>query len=273
MPPPEQPAPPKTPGRKSLRSRLSNVPDVISAWFSPKRSSIAAPEAAKPNQVETAAAITADVVQDGSALKEHAGGIATAHTYFTKLASLEKRLNPTGDQTGAVDILAIVVDSTKDPIRAKGGPRDYYTVFKVMDPSIPTSSPVRVEVFRPWKAVLPAADVGDVVLLRGFVVKSRKRQPYLLSTDSSAWCVWRFAEHNDNEGRVAENEADKSVRARRMSHIEVREEVKGPPVEYGSAEKDEAKKLRDWWIETHDDSQGGAAEEAAGMEETDANES
>jgi len=271
IPPPEQPAPPKTPGRKSLRSRLSNVPDVISAWFSPKRSSIAAQEAAKTDEIETAAASTADAAQNGSARKKHVGGIATAHAYFTKLASLEKRLNPTGDQTGAVDILAIVADSTKEPGRAERGPRDYYTILKIMDPSIPTTSPVRVEVFRPWKAVLPAADVGDVVLLRGFVVKSRKRQPYLLSTDSSAWCVWRFAEYNDNEGRVADPEAEKSVRARRMSHIDVREEVKGPPVEYGFAEKEEARKLRDWWIEVHGDSKGGASDEAAGkahLEET-----
>jgi hypothetical protein len=261
MPPPEQIAPPKTPGRKSLRSRLSNVPDVISAWFSPKRSSVAAQEAEKSTEVETLAAITADPVQAGSARKMFASGIATEHTYFTKLASLEKRVN---EQDSAVDVLAIVADSTKEPGRAKGGPRDYYTIFKIMDPSIPTSSPIRVEVFRPWKAVLPAADVGDVILLRGFVVKSRKRQPYLLSTDSSAWCVWRFAEHTDDVGNVVVREADKSVRTRRMSHIDVREEVKGPPVEYGSAEKEEARKLRDWWIENHGDSQGGASEEAVG---------
>ena len=264
MPPPEQSAPPKTPAKKSLRSRLSNVPDVISAWFSPKRSSIAAQEAEKPAEVETPTAISADTIQAGSARKKHASGIATAHTYFTKLASLEKRLNSSSEQNGAVDVLAIVADSTKEPGRAKGGPRDYYTIFKIMDPSIPTSSPVRVEVFRPWKAVLPAADVGDVILLRGFVVKSRKRQPYLLSTDSSAWCVWRFAEHTDTEGNVVVREAEKSVRSRRMSHIDVREEVKGPPVEYGFAEKEEARKLRDWWIEAHGDSQGGASEEAVG---------
>jgi hypothetical protein len=261
MPPPEQPAPPKTPGRKSLRSRLSNVPDVISAWFSPKRSSVAAQEAENPTEPETPAATTAETVQNDFARKKQVAGIATAHTYFTKLASLEKRVN---EQNGAVDVLAIVADSTKEPGRAKGGPRDYYTIFKIMDPSIPIPSPVRVEVFRPWKAVLPAADVGDVILLRGFVVKSRKRQPYLLSTDSSAWCVWRFAEHTDDVGNVVVREADRSVRARRMSHIDVREEVKGPPVEYGFAEKEEARKLRDWWIGNHDDSQGGASEEAVG---------
>ena len=88
--------------------------------------------------------------------------------------------------------------------------------------------------------------------------------------------MWRFAEHTDESGNVVVREAEKSVRSRRMSHIDVREEVKGPPVEYGFAEKEEARKLRDWWIDNHGDSQGGASEEAVGnkhSEETDAMES
>jgi hypothetical protein len=126
---------------------------------------------------------------------------------------------------------------------------------------MPTTADVRVEVYRPWKAVLPAAEVGDVVLLRSFVVKSKKRQAYLLSTDTSAWCVWRFAEHSKATARggTAVGDDGKPVWARRMSHIEVREEVKGPPVEYGVAEKEQARKLRDWWVETHGETQEGAS--------------
>lgn len=59
----------------------------------------------------------------------------------------------------------------------------------------------------------------------------------------------------------------KPVWARRMSHIEVREEVKGPPVEYGVAEKEQARKLRDWWIETHGETQEGASTEAVDKEQ------
>ena len=265
MPPPEQFLPPQTPAKRSLRSRLSNVPDVISAWFSPKRSSIAAQEPEERAVVETPKAADVDITNTPRTTKRRASGLSTAHAYFTSLASLSQYVNPSSQQAGTVDILAVVTDLTKEPERAKGGPRDYYTICRVTDPSMPTSSDVRVEVFRPWKAVLPAADVGDVVLLRAFVVKSKKRQAYLLSTDTSAWCVWRFAEHSKatTRGGVITRDGEQPVWARRMSHSEVREEVKGPPVEYGMAEKEQARKLRAWWIETHGETHEGAPAEPA----------
>jgi hypothetical protein len=266
MPPPEQTLPPKTPVRRSLRSRLSNVPDVISAWFSPKRSSIAAQDQEERTVVETPKATDVSAIETPRTTRRRASrasGLSTAHAYFTSLASLSQYVNPSSQQAGTVDILAVVTDFTKEPERAKGGPRDYYTICRVTDPSMPTSADVRVEVYRPWKAVLPAADVGDVVLLRAFVVKSKKRQAYLLSTDTSAWCVWRFAEHSKATARGGATVGDdgKPVWARRMSHSEVREEVKGPPVEYGVAEKEQARKLRDWWVETHGETHEGASAE------------
>jgi hypothetical protein len=266
MPPPEQLLPPKTPAKKSLRSRLSNVPDVISAWFSPKRSSIAAQEPEERTEVETPAAPVLNTTEKTLKSKRRASGLSTAHAYFTSLASISQHVNPYSQQAGTVDVLAVVTDFTKEPKRAKGGPRDYYTIFRVTDANMSSSTDVRVEVFRPWKAVLPAADIGDVVLLRAFVVKSKKRQPYLLSTDSSAWCVWRFAEHNKATARggATGKDGEQPVWARRMSHTEVREEVKGPPVEYGMAEKEQARKLRDWWTETRSEAEGGASEELVG---------
>lgn len=267
MPPPEQTVPPKTPARKSFRSRLSNVPDVISAWFSPKRSSIAARQSEKILQVDEPSASTADAVQPSRTPKKHVSGISTAHGYFTSLASLDQHLNPSSQQAGAVDVLAVVTDFTKDPERAKGGPRDYYTVFKITDESLSDSSGVRVEVFRPWKAVLPAADVGDVVLLRAFVVKSKKRQPFLMSTDASGWCVWRFAEHSKTVHGPDRADGEKPVWARRMSHGDVREEVKGPPVEYGLAEKEQARRLREWWNEKHSEPQREVSEELVGKDQ------
>lgn len=263
MPPPEQSLPPKTPAKRSLRSRLSNVPDVISAWFSPKRSSIVAQEPEERAVVETPTAIKVSATETPRTSKRRASGLSTAHAYFTRLASLGQYVNPSSQQAGTVDILAVVADFAKEPERAKGGPKDYYTIFRVTDPSMSGSANVRVEVFRPWKAVLPAADVGDVVLLRAFVVKSKKRQAYLLSTDTSAWCVWRFAEYSKTTARGGSgtNDGEKPARARRMSHSEVREEVKGPPVEYGMAEKEQARKLRDWWVEAHGETQGGSSKE------------
>ena len=272
MPPPEQTLPPKTPARRSLRSRLSNVPDVISAWFSPKRSSIAAQDSEEQAVVETPKATEASANETPRTTRRRASrasGLSTAHAYFTSLASLSQHVNPSSQQAGTVDVLAVVTDFTKEPERAKGGPRDYYTICRVTDPSMPTSTDVRVEVYRPWKAVLPAAEVGDVVLLRSFVVKSKDRQAYLLSTDTSAWCVWRFAEHSKATARggAALGDDGKPVWARRMSHFEVREEVKGPPVEYGVAEKEQVRKLRDWWVETHGETQEGAPAEAVDKEQ------
>lgn len=266
MPPPEQAPLPKTPARKSLRSRLSNVPDVISAWFSPKRSSIVAQEQEIPAEVETPAKVEVQVTEKTRTPKRRASGVSTAHTYFASLASLDQYVNASSQRAGSVDILAVVSDFTKEPVRAKGGPKDYYTIFHVTDTSMPSAKSVRVEVYRPWKAVLPVADIGDVVLLRAFVVKSKKRQAYLLSTDASAWCVWRFAEHSQATARgdSGAKTGESPAWARRMSHGDVREEVHGPPVEYGAAEKEQARKLRNWWIETHGEAEAGASEKASG---------
>lgn len=272
MPPPEQGPPPKTPARKSLRSRLSNVPDVISAWFSPKRSSIAAQEKEVTADVETPAKVEVQVTEKTRTPRRRASGVSTAHAYFTSLASLDQHVNASSQRAGSVDILAVVSDFTKEPVRAKGGPKDYYTIFRVTDTSMPSAKSVRVEVYRPWKAVLPVAEVGDVVLLRAFVVKSKKRQAYLLSTDASAWCVWRFAEHSQAiaRGSAGARDGESPAWARRMSHGDVREEVHGPPVEYGTAEKEQARKLRNWWIATHGEAEVGATERASGEEREEA---
>lgn len=219
--------------------------------------------------VETPKATDVDDIKTPRRSKRRASGLSTAHAYFTSLASLDQHVNPSSQQAGTIDVLAVVTDFTKEPERAKGGPRDYYTIFRVTDPNMPASTDVRVEVYRPWKAVLPAADVGDVVLLRAFVVKSKKRQAYLFSTDTSSWCVWRFAEHSKTTARrgAGTGEDGQPVWARRMSHIEVREEVKGPPVEYGVAEKEQARKLREWWVETHGETQEGASAEPVDEEQ------
>lgn len=245
----------KTPARKSISNRISNVPNVISAWFSPKRSNGVvganddhlpqAPAKTKAKEHPTAQ----EQHKDASPLVPvHSNGVSTSLSYFTPLSRLDACLNPSNSQSygaGTVDIFAVVIDKTKEPTRAKSGPRDYNTIFRISDTSIQSASSVRVEVFRPWKATLPVAEVGDVILLRDFKVKSRKRQAYLLSTDASAWCVWRYHAAN-----VAESNADKPAWARKateQSGNAVREEVKGPPVEFGEEERGHARSLRLWW--------------------------
>jgi hypothetical protein len=181
-------------------------------------------------------------------------GITTDLGYYTTLSSLEEKLNP-ASQPGVentVDVIAIVTQDTKTPERAKGGPKDYYTVLRITDPSIARGESFLVEVFRPWHATLPVAEAGDVVLLRGFAVKSRKRQPYLLSGEASAWLVWRYAGHHSPDARLRPGSSGSagSPRAKRRASLAggATEETKGPPVEVGDAERARAGELRAWYL-------------------------
>ncbi|EMC94274.1 hypothetical protein BAUCODRAFT_36741 [Baudoinia panamericana UAMH 10762] len=258
---------PKTPTRKSLKSRISHVPDVISAWFSPKRSSGITKDtpAQGPKAATEVRLVDTNHHADGASAvptlsQSPSNGVLTSVGYFTPLSQLERRLNPSNQAAvgtaNTVDVLAAVADSTKPPERSKNGPRDYFTVFRVSDSSISANATFEVQVFRPWKAVLPVAEVGDVILLRSFAVKSRKRQPYLLSTDASAWCVWRCGSpHGDEHLDDDEKEREKPIWARKHVNgtgtgmpLQMREEVKGPPVELGEEERQHAKVLRDWWV-------------------------
>ncbi|KAK5728623.1 hypothetical protein LTR15_001760 [Elasticomyces elasticus] len=238
--------PNNTPARKSLKSRLSGVPDVISTWFS-------SPKRQKGNVSDAPRKQHEDVTHSGRSISN---GVTTSLAYFTPLARLEEKLNsPTQDgHNNTVDVLVVVTDSTKAPERAKGGPRDYYTIFRVADLSQAENDNVRVEVFRPWKATLPIANTGDVILLRAFSVKSRKREAYLLSTDASAWCVWRYgdaAASIENSSRPVW--ARKSLEGRADG---MHEEIKGPPVELGDEERRHASVLREWWVRRRSTSSG-----------------
>lgn len=250
---PETVPPPTTPAtsRKSFTSQLGRVPAVIADWFSPRRSSRIEHEEVQPGHAVDGAA---------TLKREKSNGLLTALSYFTPLSNLEEKANPASQyQTdNTVDVLAVVTDETKAPERAKGGPKDFFTIFRIADSSLPADDSIRAEVFRPWHATLPTAQVGDVVLLRAFAVKTRKRKPYLLSTDSSAWCVWRYAE---GEGEDMNREKRTPTRKRRVSFSvtsSAREEIKGPPVELGEEERQRVAALRKWWLESKEQ---GLAEE------------
>ncbi|KAK7623803.1 hypothetical protein IWX50DRAFT_632223 [Phyllosticta citricarpa] len=116
-------------------------------------------------------------------------GLRTSLGYFTSLSSLPQHLN----SQAQMDVLAVCTRATKRPERATAGPKDYFTSFRIADESLNVgASSVQVQVFRPWKAALPECDVGDAVLLRNFVLKSRKGKVGLISGAESAWCVFRY---------------------------------------------------------------------------------
>ena len=66
-----------------------------------------------------------------------------------------------------VDVIGVVAQHT--PIQqAKGGTRDFYVAMRIVDSSRPQGIVMRI--FRPYEEALPQVEVGDVVLLRSFVV-------------------------------------------------------------------------------------------------------
>ncbi|KAK6432522.1 hypothetical protein LTR95_011307 [Oleoguttula sp. CCFEE 5521] len=240
-------APLKTPHRKSVTARLGHVPEVISAWFSPKSSKASSAIKSATNGHATPAtrpSLTAPQLSQTT-------GLRTPHAYFPALSSLTSHLNtPSQTPSSTVDLLAVITSAPASPQRAKKGPRDYYTTFRISDPSLPLESKgARVEVFRHWKAVLPTGELGDVVLLRGFVVKGLQGGAVgLRASGEGAWCVWRFGEMERFEkGDLGEKKDGLDGGRSRSGSLGVREEVKGPPVEFGEAERERARELRDWW--------------------------
>lgn len=218
-----------------LRSE-SEVPSAISPWFAPKRSSQVAPKSASDAESEHSD-VESDLDSDHSKKTEedvddpteiqngHVStstkpispptGLRTSLSYFAPLASLQSHFRST------LDVLAIVITSTRIS-RAKSGPRDYHVTIHLADPSITASSvnPTAVSIFRPVKQALPLVQPGDAILLRDFNVQGRKHRIMLLSTNSSAWAVFRTGEEA---------------------------QIRGPPVEFEAAERGFVRGLRDWW--------------------------
>ncbi|KAG9591081.1 hypothetical protein KCV01_g11610, partial [Aureobasidium melanogenum] len=273
-----QSAPPQS-WRNALSSKMSEVP-VIGPWFTPRRTTEFQKAATEHKATTSSTSFVEDTPTKAAAmpqakqssrervksispppLQRYASqGTSTSLSYFTPLAGLRQHLN---QQSSLIDIVAICTTATSTAERAKSGPKDYYTTFRVIDQPLHEyhtasqdegAQDVNVEIFRPFKQSLPTASPGDVVLLRGFVVRSRNHKNYLLSTAASGWCVWRYGAPSssalDYEGQ--EEEDDRPVWARkgtsqRVGEAGVREEVTGPPVEIGDEEREKVAMVRTWW--------------------------
>ncbi|KAI9716180.1 MAG: hypothetical protein M1828_000463 [Chrysothrix sp. TS-e1954] len=179
-------------------------------------------------------------------------GFTTPLSYYAPLSALETYLtasSPEGSVT--IDVFAIVTSLSSKPTRAKAGPKDYSTMMHVADRSTyPETS--QVQCFRPFQRFLPVADVGDVIILRSFLVRSRQRECYLLSTEDSGWYVWRFAKYEGSSREEANgddsSEAKKSD-APGLSAVIRLGECNGPPVETGNEEHRHARSLHKWFVE------------------------
>lgn len=147
----------------------------------------------------------------------------TSLSYYPPLSSLHEHFGQ------SIDIIALAVDESSKPERAKSGPKDHYTTVRIVDPSIDNKNRTAVQVFRPFRDALPTAHRGDVVILRNFKVQTAKHKWMLLSTESSAWAVFS----KDTSSRPMTDDVKMS----------------GPPVEYGRGETAQVKKLMQWWQE------------------------
>lgn len=142
-------------------------------------------------------------------------GFRTALSYFVPLSTLNSHFDT------SIDVLATVIASTSVS-RAKTGPKDFHQSLYITDPSSASSKPpiTTARIFRPHKTAFPDVQQGDAILLRNFKVQSQAKQLILLSTDSSAWAVFRMGE-------------------------EV--QMRGPPVEFAAEERGFVRGLWGWW--------------------------
>ncbi|KAH4033724.1 hypothetical protein HBI68_199930 [Parastagonospora nodorum] len=164
-------------------------------------------------------------------------GLSTPLAYYTPLNALTYFLNRSSQfhTSSNPDVLALVTAGTTPPQRSTRGRKDWTTTLHITDISTYPAT-TTVNIFRPYQNALPAADTGDVVLLRAFAVKSLNRHPTLTSADESSWCVWRYAKPVWGAKRSAYGE------------LRAREEVKGPVVERGEGEWREVEKIRGWFL-------------------------
>ncbi|KAG9951178.1 hypothetical protein KCU85_g2970, partial [Aureobasidium melanogenum] len=286
--------------RDALSSRMSEVP-VIGSWFTPRRTTEVQKAATEHKATTSSTSLVEDtptkaaVIPPGKQfsrvreksispppLQRYASqGTSTSRSYFTPLAGLYQHLN---QQSSLIDIVAVCTTATRTPERAKSGPKDYYTTFRIIDQPLHEyhtasqdegTKDVKVEVFRPFKQSLPRASSGDVVLLRGFVVRSRNHKNYLLSTAASGWCIWRYNAPSSSalDYGGQEEEDDRPVWARKGKSQEVgedgvREEVTGPPVEIGEEEREKVAMVRTWWEGLQKESTDKGKEEEEGHDIT-----
>lgn len=187
-------------------------------------------------------------------------GFTTPHSYYPSLSSVPTHFDE------EIDVLAVAVNTSKQAQRAKSGPRDYFLTLKVADSSCNARDTASIQLFRPYKEALPICARGDILLLRGMKVQTRRTLGtrgkiqknkdldgmMLLSTDSSAWAVFKFLVPQTisaEEGRPGPKDGSARLPAKRATPIKMDAQINGPPVEFGAEERAFARGLNKWWIE------------------------
>lgn len=151
--------------------------------------------------------------QNHSISEPSPSGLRTALSYYAPLSTLLSHFN------NPTSVLA-TVHSFNAITQSMSGPRDYHQSLYLTDPSSVSCPLTLTRIFRPNQSAFPNLIQGDAILLRNFKVQSFQNRVGLLSTNSSAWAVFR----QDTEVQV-----------------------RGPPVEFGPEERSFARALWNWW--------------------------
>lgn len=151
--------------------------------------------------------------QNHSISEPSPSGLRTALSYYAPLSTLLSNFN------NPTSVLA-TVHSFNAITQSISGPRDYHQSLYLTDPSSVSCPLTLARIFRPNELAFPNLIQGDAILLRNFKVQSFQNRVGLLSTNSSAWAVFR----QDTEVQV-----------------------RGPPVEFGPEERSFARALWNWW--------------------------
>lgn len=272
------------PQRRSSRIRSRDVPDVISPWFGPRRSTrrksrptedvVKTPKSPIATTIEKSKhdrTISKPIAATAGTLRKNAARVSedaaagdtqtrrrerysesspsvfkTPLAIYQPLSALDRYLGPSDSQgPRPIDVFGVVTSPTSEAAKPKAGPKDWNVILHMSDRSLHPQT-VQVQCFRPFASSLPRADVGDVVLLRDFVVKIRTRQYFLLSAGTSGWLIWRYAkpDHDSESSLSQHNLSDAADRSQPGN-----QECRGPPVECGQEEQEHAHQLRQWWIQ------------------------
>jgi hypothetical protein len=169
-------------------------------------------------------------------------GLRTRFSYYAPLANLPTYMNKSSQYDKCPDLIVLVYRASTDVEKADKGRKDFYTKIRVTQPQYYPATTL-VQVFRPFKKVLPTVSAGEVMLLSNFeVTPLRGGGAGLKSTDQSAWCVFKSIgskESNSKKPAWARKDDDEG------------EVMSGPPVEFGDEEREEVVKMRQWWVENN----------------------
>ena len=219
--------------RKAAPEPLRSSPRVTRARSSSLQTSPHSPEF-EDNSVSLARAALASPSKSKQTQEPEAGTASLKADLTKHLRSFRECISLKSLRTHVDEhpnVLAVVTSTPAEPVRAKGGPREYVMSFTVTDPSMAPTHVVEVQLYRPHKESLPVVQPGDAILLQKFQVKALSNRGFgLRSHTESAWAVFDV-----DDGPP---------------------QVKGPPVEDYDQYGDHMMTLRAWYASLDEAAKG-----------------